>query len=412
MVEPLRGDLAPTIVTQPSSIDPASPSPARRRFRPGLVVKIAIPVLLLGAVGSQRQFAPLPARVHHVDRGDVLREVFGRGTIESRREAQLGFDLAGRISDVLVDEGDHVKLGQVIAHLEPQQYQADMRTAASGASVAQAATVRLEAEQRRADVSLAYAEHEEQRSRKLANAGAVSARDLDLAVQQLALARAEVARVQAAQSEGMRSIEVAKGGLAFRKAVATRTALLSPFEGLVIRRFHDPGDPVAVGATVLRVVATDRLWVRAWIDETALGQLAEGQSARVYLPADAEHPIGGRLDRIGREADRQTHEVLVDVLLDAIPDRVAIGQRADVRIELGRVKQALRAPISFIHRDGDNAFCFVDRSGHVAQVAVKIGTVGAGSVEVLAGLRDGDTLLASPKPGASLTAGRRWKVGT
>jgi HlyD family secretion protein len=381
-------------------------------LRPGLIAKIAIPALLPGGIAYQRKFSPLPVRVHLVERGDVVREVFGRGTIESRREAQLGFDMAGRISDVLVDEGDHVKLGQVIAHLEPQQYQADMRTAASGASVAQSASLRLEAEQKRADVALAYAEHEEQRSRKLASAGAISARDFDLAVQQLALARAEVTRVQAAQGEGRHSVEVAKGGLAFRKAVATRTALVSPFEGLVIRRFHDPGDPVAVGATVLRVVATDRLWVRAWIDETALGQLAEGQSARVIFPADPEHAQGGRVDRIGREADRQTHEVLVDVLLDAIPERVAIGQRADVRIELGRTKQALRAPLTFIHREGEHSLCFVDRNGRITQVEVKLGTVGAGSVEILAGLRDGDTLLSSPKPGASLAVGRRWKVGT
>jgi HlyD family secretion protein len=381
-------------------------------LRPGLIAKIAIPALLLGGLVYQRKVSPLPVRVHRVDRGDVVREVFGRGTIESRREAQLGFDMAGRISDVLVDEGDHVKLGQVIAHLEPQQYQADMRTAASGASMAQSATLRLEAEQKRADVALAYAEHEEQRSRKLASAGAISARDFDLAGQQLALARAEVTRVQASQGEGRHNVEVAKGGLAFRKAVATRTALVSPFEGLVIRRFHDPGDPVAVGATVLRVVATDRLWVRAWIDETALGQLTEGQSARVSFPADPEHAQGGRVDRIGREADRQTHEVLVDVLLEAIPDRVAIGQRADARIELGRTKQALRAPLSFIHREGENAFCFADRNGRIAQVAVRLGAVGAGSVEILAGLRDGDILLDSSKPGASLAAGRRWKAGT
>jgi HlyD family secretion protein len=407
----LPGNLARRIVSESFPVETASSSPARRRLRPGLLIKIAIPALLLGAVAYQRGFSPLPARLHHVDRGDVVREVFGRGTIESRREAQLGFDMAGRISDVLVDEGDHVKLGQVLAHLEPQQYQADMRTAASGASVAQAATIRLEAEQRRADVSLAYAEHEEQRSRKLASAGAISARDLDLAVQQLALAHAEEARVQAAQGEGRRNVEVAKGGLAFRKAVATRTSLVSPFEGLVIRRLHDPGDPVAVGATILRVVATDRLWVRAWIDETALGLLAEGQPARVFLPADPEHPLGGRVDRIGREADRQTHEVLVDVLLNAIPERVAIGQRADVRIELGRTKQALRAPNSFIHREGGNAFCFLDRSGSITQVAVKLGAVGAGSIEIIAGLREGDLLLDSPKPGASLAAGRRWKVG-
>ena len=381
-------------------------------LRPGLLAKIAIPALLLGGLVYQRRFSPLPVRVHPIDRGDVVREVFGRGTIESRREAQLGFDMAGRISDVLVDEGDHIKLGQVLAHLEPQQYQADMRTAASGASVAQAASIRLEAEQKRADVALAYAEHEEARSRKLASAGAISARDFDLAVQQLALARAEATRVQAAQGEGRHSVEVAKGGLAFRKAVATRTALVSPFEGLVIRRLHDPGDPVAVGATVLRVVAIDRLWVRAWIDETALGQLAEGQSGRVLFPADPEHSLGGRVDRIGREADRQTHEVLVDVLLDSIPERVAIGQRADVRIELGRAKQVLRAPISFIHRAGETAFCYVDRSGHIAQVAVTLGSVGTGLVEILTGLGDGDTLLDSPKLGASLLAGRRWKAGT
>jgi multidrug efflux pump subunit AcrA (membrane-fusion protein) len=160
------------------------------------------------------------------------------------------------------------------------------------------------------------------------------------------------------------------------------------------------------------VVATDRLWVRAWIDETALGQLAEGQPARVIFPADPERAQGGRVDRIGREADRQTHEVLVDVLLDAIPERVAIGQRADVRIELGRSKQALRAPLTFIHRQGERSLCFVDRNGRIAEVEVKLGTVGPGFVEILTGLRDGDTLLDSPKSGASLAAGRRWKVGT
>jgi HlyD family secretion protein len=384
---------------------PATP----RRFRLGLLAKIAIPVVVVGAVAYHRFLSPVSVQVHRVDRGDVVREVFGRGTIESRREAQLGFDLAGRISDVLVDEGDHVKLGQVIAHLEPQQYQADLRTAASGASVARAATFRLDAEQRRADATLAFAEREEKRARNLASAGVIPARDLDLAVQQLALARAETSRAQAARNEAHGNVDVASGGLALRRAVATRTALVSPFEGLVIRRFHDPGDPVVAGTTVLRVVATDHLWVRGWIDETALGQLVEGQSARVRLPADAEHTLGGRVDRIGREADRQTHEILVDVLLDQIPARVAIGQRADVSIELGRKTQTLRVPISFIHRENGAAYCFVDRNGRIARAVVKLGAVGAGFVEIAAGLGEGETLLDALKAGAVLATGRRWK---
>jgi len=54
----------------------------------------------------------------------------------------------------------------------------------------------------------------------------------------------------------------------------------------------------------------------------------------------------------------------------------------------------------------------VDRNGRITQVEVKLGTVGAGLVEILTGLRDGDTLLGSPKLGANLAVGRRWKVGT
>jgi HlyD family secretion protein len=375
-----------------------------------LIAKIALPALILGVVGYKKFLAPVPVKVHTVDRAEVVREVFGRGTIESRRESQLGFDLAGRISDVLVDEGDRVKLGQVVAHLDPQQYQADLRTAASGAQVARAATIRLQAEQKRSDTALAYAEHEEQRSRAMAKEGAISGRDLDLAVQQLALARAEAARVQAAQHEGQRNVEVASGGIALRKAVAMRTALVSPFDGLVIRRFHDPGDPVAVGATVLRVVATDRLWVRAWIDETALGDLREGQPARIVMPADPSQPLDGKVDRIGREADRQNHEVLVDVLLQRIPDRVAIGQRADVHIELSRTKPTVRAPLSFLHRQGGEDYCYVDRDGRIERMPVKLGTLGSLVVEITNGLREGDIVLASPKATMDLPTGRRWKA--
>lgn len=383
----------------------------RLRIPVGLVAKLVVPAAFIGFVVYQKRFAPVAVHAQPVDRGDVLVEVFGRGTVESRRETQLGFDLAGKISDVLVDEGDHVKLGQVLGHLEPRQYQADLRTAASNASAARAATLRLQAEQRRAEATLAYAEREEQRARNLVKGGTISERDFDLAVQQLALARAEASRAQAGSAESQRNVDVASGSLELRKALAMRTALVSPFDGLVIRRLHDPGDPVAVGATVLRVVATDRLWVRAWIDESALGRLAEGQSAKVALPGDREHPILGRVDRIGREADRQTHEILVDVLLLEQPARVAIGQRADVRIELGRAPRVIRAPLKFVQREGDANFCWVNRDGRIQRVPVRLGALGATQVEVVSGLDETDTVLEPLHPGAALPAGRRWKAG-
>ena len=216
--------------------------------------------------------------------------MLGRGTVESRREAQLGFDVVGRISDVLVDEGDRVHAGQILARLAPEQFSAELRTASSTAATARAALSRLEADARRAAQTLAFAETEARRTNQLAMTGSTAARDLDLANQQVTLARTDVARVRATCAEALRGIETAAGGVVQRRVAAERATLIAPFDGLVVRRFRDPGDTSTIGATVFRVVATDRLWVRAAVDESAVADLMEGQIARIRFPGDIAGP--------------------------------------------------------------------------------------------------------------------------
>lgn len=389
----------------------AAPTPRsqRRSPWPARLLK-ALPLLLLAALAvRQRFFVPVVVLSHVVERGDVVREVFGRGTIESRREVDLGFDLVGRISDLLVDEGDHVKLGQVVGHLAPEQFTADVRSASSGISLAQAAIARLDAEERRASATLTFAESEEGRIRSLANSGSVSARDLDLAVQQLALAHAELERVRAARSEARRAVAVASGTADIRAVTAARAVLVSPFDGVVIRRLRDPGATVTVGTTVLRVVATDVLWSRVWIDETALPDLHEGQRARVRLGGEGKVTIAGAIERIGRESDRQTHELLVDVLLAEVPRRVAVGQRSDSWIEVERRADVVRVPLSFVHRgEGGTSWCWLDRDGRIGRGPVTLGAAGTELVEITSGLAAGDVVLDAIAPGAELAAGRRW----
>jgi HlyD family secretion protein len=350
-------------------------------------------MLVVAIIVGQRLVRPLAVSGRAVERGDVVREVFGRATIESRREVELGFDLVGRVSDVLVDEGDRVKLGQVVAHLAPEQLTAEVHAASSGIVLAKAAPARLAAEERRARATLAFAEQEALRMRALASSGAVSARDLDLAEQQLALARADLERVHATQTEAQRQIAVATSATESKTATVTRTALVSPFDGVVIRRFKDPGDTVVAGSTVLRVVAVDRLWARAAIDESALFDVREGMPAEIALLGDATGPLRGSVDRIGREVDRQTHEVLVDVLLAQVPTRLAIGHRADVHIELERRAQVVRVPLPFLRRDTSGTYVFVDRDGRIARAPVQVGVMGRESVEVRTGLKVGETVL-------------------
>jgi HlyD family secretion protein len=390
---------------------PAKPAarPLRARVRRYLGwLKILPFAIVIAVVVRHRLMAPMTVHDHLVDRGDVVREVFGRATIESRREVQLGFDLVGRISDILVDEGDRVKLGQVVAHLAPEQFNADVRAAASGVPLARAAIARLAADERRAQAALAFAQQEAVRMRLLATSGTASGRDLDLAEQQLPLAQADLDRVHAAQTEAQKQIVVASGARESKTATVTRAVLVSPFEGIVIRRFKDPGDTVVVGNTVLRIVATDRLWARAAVDESTLADLAEGMPAEIALLGAAGAPLRGTVDRIGREVDRQTHEILVDVLLAKIPARVAIGHRADVHIAIERRANVPRIPLAFLRRDPAGTFVFLDDQGRMARAPVQIGVIGRDFVEVTAGLKPGATVLDPPTTDASLATGRRW----
>jgi HlyD family secretion protein len=359
------------------------------------------------AVGWLRFWRPVAVEVATVERAPVVREAFGRGTIESQREASLGFDLVGRLREVLVDEGDRVTLGQELARLETDQVRAELRSAQTGVGAARTALRRLAAEEERGRAVLDAAEREAARTQALATAGAIPGRERDDADDRVRVARAELDRVLAQRAEATRGIEVAAGVAAQREVTMVRATLLAPFDGLVVRRLREPGDPVAIGATVLRVVDTERVFVRVALDETVLAALEIDQPATITFPGDGA-TIAGRVTRIPWEADRQTHELLVEVSADRLARRIAIGQRADVWIELARRDDAVRVPLRWLHHDADGPLLYVDRGGRIAVVRPRLGLTGRDHVEILAGVNVGDRVLAAPGAGASLPRGRRW----
>jgi HlyD family secretion protein len=378
-----------------------------RRRRRALVI-VTVMAAVIAALIYLRVFAPVPVLAHRVERGDVVRQAFGRGTIESDREAQLGFDLVGRLSDVLVDEGERVSLGQELARLQPDQARADLRTAASGVAAARTSLQRLAAEERKARALFEAAEREQRRSRELLAKSAIAQRELDISEDATRVARAELDRVLAQRVEATRSIDVAQGGASQREVAVLRATLLAPFDGVVTRRLREPGDTVAVGTTVLRIVDTDRVFVSAWLDESVLGELREGQRAQI-VRSDGKL-ADGVVQRIGWESDRQTHELVVEIAPAASLGRIAIGQRADVWVSTQVKPGVIRLPIALLQRDREGAFVHVDRDGRIEVARVSVGVVGRDTVEILDGLREGDTALAPTKPGGALPAGRRWKA--
>ncbi|MCK6535550.1 MAG: HlyD family efflux transporter periplasmic adaptor subunit [Polyangiaceae bacterium] len=377
-----------------------------------VVRRLIGPMALLGAVAFAIWFRlgrPVAARPLRVDRGTVVLEAFGRGTIESQREAAVGFDLIGRLSEVLVDEGDRVSLGQELARLETSQAEADLRLAKTGISAARASLERLAADEKRARALVSAAERDSQRTSALSATGVVSAQQKDDASDRLRVARADLDRVLAQRAEATRGIDVAASGAKQKQVAMVRATLLAPFEGLVTRRLREPGDTVTVGSTVLRIVDPTQTYARAAMDESVLHDLSTDQRGWLWFPGAAE-PVPGKVTRIAWEADRQTHEVFAELTPDKLERRVAIGQRVDARVELARKENALRVPIAAILRDGSGAYVLVDRSGRVTLERPRFGISGREHVEVIEGLAEGDTLLSPPSPGAKLSPGRRWRA--
>ncbi len=377
----------------------------------GVARRLAPWVLALAAIVTVtwfRMLRPLPARSFPVQRGTVVERAFGRGTIESQREAALGFDLVGRLGEVSVEEGARVVLGQGLAKLETDQAQADLRSAQLGVDAARSSLLRLASDEQRAREVMKSAEREARRTQELYEGGAVSGQTRDAAADALRLARVDLDRVIAQRTEATRGIDVAAAGSEQRRVTIVRATLLAPFDGIVTRRVREPGDTVSIGSTVLRIADTRNVYVNAAIDETVLHRLVLEGRASISFPGAGE-PLEGTVTKIGWEVDPATHELFVEVTPVRVDRRIAIGQRADVSIELARKEGVLLVPSRLVHRDREGPFVYVDRGGKIAVARPTFGLSGADVVEIVEGLAEGDLVLEAPEAAVSFSAGRRWR---
>jgi HlyD family secretion protein len=261
-----------------------------KKFLVGLVVLL----LTAGAVTAYLQFAG------RAGDGDLL--LYGNVDI---REVQLGFRVAGRLQRLLVEEGDTVAAGDLLATLDDLPLREALAVAQAGVMEAQAMLERANTGFRPQEIEQAEAGVEEARA-ALQNADKRLARQQDLFRQGLNSRRelddAESsqeqaqARLRAAQEafalavEGFRVEDRAAaaatlaGARARRDQAATQvedTRLYAPSAGVVQVRAREPGAMLLLGEPVYTLSLTDAIYVRAYVDETRLGQVVPGAAVRV-----------------------------------------------------------------------------------------------------------------------------------
>jgi HlyD family secretion protein len=368
-------------------------------------------VVALGVGGAAWLRArPLPVAHAVVQRGSVATEVMGTGTLEARVSAVISPRVAGLLTSVLVDQGDRVKRGQLLATLYDGDLAEQVRMGEVDVTVARAAVEQAAAQSAAATATAQEARTSHGRATRLVGDGLVSRDEFDKALRQRDVTDADLTRARVTEVASARQVQKAKATARYARERLTDTRLLAPFDGFVVKRVRDPGNVAVPGDAILQLISLDTMWIAAWVDETAMAAVRLGQPARVVFRSEPTTAYEGTVARIEPQVDPETREFLVDVQVRRLPTNWGIGQRAEVFIETGRRAEVPLVPIGAVTTRGGRTGVFVAESGRARWRPVVLGLRGRETAEVVAGLSHGDVVVwSSASAGAALVEGRRVK---
>lgn len=357
------------------------------------LLKISLIVLIIVGLVFWLRYAPVTVIEHQISRGPMVSEVLGTGTLEARVSTRISPKISGRIKEILVDQGDRVQNGELLVRLDDEELKQQVAIAQAQVEASAAAIDRLETDRDRSTAVFKQATKSHNRITSLFEKSAASQAEVDQSAEALAIAVAGVSQSEASIIEGKKELITAEKTLAYQRARLQDAEIKAPFAGIVVKRTREPGDVAVPGSTILSIIATDELWISAWVDETEIAHLEPEQPARVLFRSEPHHTYPGKVTRLGLEADRETREFIVDVGVLELPQNWAVGQRAEVYIKTAEKKNVIQLPIRFLKKERGEDGVYLNQNGFAVWQPVEVGLRNRDTVEVLTGLKTGDSVV-------------------
>ena len=324
--------------------------------------------------GDAAVVAPRPVLVAHPQAAAGASALAYPGEVRAREEAALSFRVGGKLVRRLVDVGDRVSAGQLLAELDPGDLQLQARAA---------------------QAQLAAAEAE------LARAAADKARYAQLAAQQL-VSRSALQAQEAMHAAAAGQAKAARASYDVARNQAAYAQLRAPGDGVIAIRQAEAGQVVAPGQMVFGLAADGAREVAIALPEARIDEFSVGQRASVELWSAQGRPLPARIREISPAADPQTRTYAARVALEAGAD-AGLGQSARVYFQLSGQrsagKAALTVPLAAVQRGdkGDGAGVWVvdpaTRKLHLAPVV--LGPYGEDRVPVIDGLGPDDWIVVA-----------------
>jgi len=309
---------------------------------------------------------PKPVRVIVV--GESAPDTFSlSGTFVPRVESQLAFRVSGLIAERLVDLGDVVEAGQPLIRLDEEPLRL--------------AVAELVAEEARALAALEQIERDVRRNRGLVESGAIA--DADFETLRSLLAQSQ-AQVRAAHSR-----------LARARNDLTYATLTAPASGTIALVQADVGQVVAAGTPVLRLARGGEHEIEVNVPESRIGQMANGQAAKVRLLSLPERELTARVREIASVADTQTRTYRVRLALLELPAAARLGMTASVRFDTASSNQQLQLPLTALFQQGEQPAVWVlsDAADRLELRPVTLAAMGSDTITLTDGIAPGERVV-------------------
>jgi len=326
----------------------------RRWLRRGAMAGAFALVIAGGVVWRIKHRPPPPAKyvTSTVSTGDIAEKVQATGAVQPLLQINIGAQVNGRVTRVLVDFNSAVKKGDVLAEIDPSIYgtQVSAQEANVSSQVAQATQAKAQMETARAQMETARVAFD--RVDRLYKAGLAAKGDLDTATGNYSAAKATFEAAEANYSSAKAAIISQQAQLNQMTTNLGYTKIYSPVDGVVVTRSIDPGATVVASfqAPVLFVIAQDlrKMKVLADVDEADVGKLAEQMAADCVVdafPGDTFHGIVSQLRFSPNTVQGVvTYSAVVEV--DNPDEKLRPGMTATVTVRTREVKGVPRVPNS------------------------------------------------------------------
>lgn len=367
------------------------------RSRWSLVFGLGAVVVLVSAVGGTAACggdrstqaaeapAPLPAvAVVRAAAGTVESVIEISGNLAPQTRVDVHPKLGGTLDKVMVQLGDRVAAGSVLATLDRREIDAQVDAAVAAVNVARAS---LDA----AEAGLQNANQEVERARNLFEKGAMPKQRLDAADTQWRAAQAQ-------RDLGKANVAQAQAALRRAKEIQSDTTLRAPVAGVVVERNFDAGNLVSPGndKPVVAVADLRTLKLEAGVSELDAGRLKVGTLVRVILPAKPGEVYEGKLVALAPEVDPKNRHFRIDIRVDNKTQGLLSGMYATARIVVARGEGLIVPREAVFDRNGGRAVYRLD-GDRIAVVTVTEGLTDGTRTQLVSGVKAGDLIVADAR---------------